>query len=145
MSLLSEMKSAPGSVRSRKRLGRGKGSGLGQTAGRGGKGQTARSGGRVRRGFEGGQMPMYRRMPKIGFNNIFEVKYEIVNISSLDKLTAGEVTPESLKKAGLIKSVLPVKILGQGTLTKALTVKANKFSEKAKQAIESAGGKIEVI
>jgi large subunit ribosomal protein L15 len=144
MSLLSEMKSAPGSVRARKRLGRGKGSGLGQTAGRGGKGQTARSGGKVRRGFEGGQMPMHRRMPKIGFNNIFEVKYEIVNVGSLDKLS-GEINPESLKKAGLIKSVLPVKILGQGTLKKALTVKANKFSEKAKQAIESAGGKTEVI
>lgn len=144
MSLLSQLKSAPGSVRNRRRLGRGKGSGLGQTAGRGGKGQTARSGGKVRRGFEGGQMPMHRRMPKVGFNNIFEMKYEIVNVGLLEKLD-GEITPASLKKAGLVKAVMPIKILGQGTLKKALTVKANKFSEKAKQIIESAGGKIEVI
>ena len=144
MSLLSSLAPKAGSKHYPKRLGRGRGSGLGQTAGKGHKGQLARTGGKVRRGFEGGQTPLHRRLPKFGFNNTdFETRYSIVNISQLDKLT-GTVTPETLKSAGLIHS-LPVKVLGNGKLTKALTVKANKFSSKAKAAIESAGGKVEVI
>lgn len=144
MSLLNNLKSVPGSTHYRKRLGRGRGSGLGQTAGRGGKGQTARSGGKVRRGFEGGQMPLYRRMPKVGFNNPFGTDYSIVNLKDLSGFSK-EVTPETLKEAGLIKGRLQVKVLGFGELKKALTVKAHKFSAKAKEAIETAGGKAEVI
>jgi large subunit ribosomal protein L15 len=145
MSLLSKLRIAKGSTQNRKRLGRGKGSGLGQTAGRGGKGQTARSGGKIRRGFEGGQMPLHRRMPKVGFNNKdFRVEYVEVNIASLNNFS-GEVTPELLKAAGLVKDRAPVKILAKGKLTKALTVKAHKFSEAAKKAIEAAGGKTELL
>jgi large subunit ribosomal protein L15 len=125
-------------------LGRGRGSGLGQTAGKGHKGQLARSGGKVRRGFEGGQTPLVRRMPKYGFSNVdFQTKYSVVNLSQLEKLT-GTVTPESLKEAGLVHH-FPVKILGNGKLSKNLTVKAHKFSNKAKSSIEAAGGKTEVI
>lgn len=144
MSLLSTLKPAEGSKHYQKRLGRGRGSGLGQTAGKGHKGQLARSGGKVRRGFEGGQTPLIRRLPKFGFNNTdFQTKYSVVNLSQLEKLT-GEVTPESLKAAGLVHK-FPVKILGNGKLTKGLTVKAHKFSDKAKSSIEAAGGKTEVI
>lgn len=143
MSLLSTLAPKPGAKHSQKRLGRGRGSGLGQTSGKGHKGQLARTGGKVRRGFEGGQTPLHRRLPKFGFNNIFAVEYSIVNLSQLDKLS-GEVTPESMKKAGLIHN-LNVKVLGNGKLTKALTVKANKFSKTAQAAIEAAGGKVEVI
>lgn len=145
MSLLSKLKVAKGSTHNQKRLGRGKGSGLGQTSGRGGKGQTARSGGKVRRGFEGGQMPLHRRMPKVGFNNKdFRTEYTEVNLSSLDKFS-GEVNPEALRSAGVVKDRNPVKILAKGKLSKALTVKAHKFSEAAKKAIEAAGGKTELV
>jgi len=144
MSLLSQLAPFEGATHYRKKLGRGRGSGLGQTAGKGIKGQLARTGGKVRRGFEGGQTPMSRRLPKFGFNNKdFQTKYSVVNISQLEKLS-GEVTPEKLKAAGIVHR-FPVKILGNGKLSKGLTVKAHKFSEKAKSAIEAAGGKTEVI
>lgn len=144
MSLLATLAPKAGSKHYQKRIGRGRGSGLGQTAGKGHKGQLARTGGKVRRGFEGGQTPLYRRLPKFGFNNKnFETVYDIVNLAQLEKL-AGTVTPESLKKSGVIHGDL-VKVLGQGKLTKALTVRAHKFSETAKKAIEAAGGKTEVI
>ena len=144
MSLLGQLSPRKGSKHGQKRLGRGRGSGLGQTSGRGGKGQTARSGGKIRRGFEGGQMPLYRRLPKVGFNNIFATKYEVVNLKQLAELS-GEVTPETLKSSGLVHGRMPVKVLATGKLNKALIVKAHKFSESAKLAIESAGGKAEVI
>lgn len=144
MSLLSQLQPAEGSKHYQKRLGRGRGSGLGQTSGKGHKGQLARSGGKVRRGFEGGQTPLVRRMPKYGFSNAdFATKYSVINLSQLEKLT-GEVTPETLKAAGLVHK-FPVKILGNGKLSKSLTVKAHKFSDKAKSSIEAAGGKTEVI
>lgn len=144
MSLLSQLAPQEGSKHYQKRLGRGRGSGLGQTSGKGHKGQLARSGGVSRRGFEGGQTPLIRRLPKFGFSNVnFETRYSIVNLSQLESLS-GEVTPESLIEAGVIYK-LPVKILGNGKLTKALTVKAQKFSDKAKASIEAAGGKTEVI
>lgn len=144
MSLLSQLGPKEGSTHYRKRVGRGIGSGLGGYSGKGGKGQTQRSGGSIRRGFEGGQTPLHRRLPKFGFKNTsFAIEHEIVNIGQLDKL-AGEVSPEALKKAGLIHGTR-VKILGKGELKKALTVKAHMFSETAKNAIEKAGGKIEVL
>jgi len=144
MSLLSQLAPNPGAKHYPKRLGRGRGSGLGQTAGKGNKGQLQRTGGKVRRGFEGGQTPLVRRLPKYGFSNVdFATRYSVVNLSQLEKLT-GTITPESLKEAGIVHK-FPVKILGNGKLTKALTVKAQKFSEKAKASIEAAGGKTEVI
>lgn len=144
MSLLATLAPKEGSTHYQKRLGRGRGSGLGQTAGKGHKGQLARSGGVSRRGFEGGQTPLMRRLPKFGFNNtMFETKYSVVNIESLSEMT-GEVTPETMKAAGLVK-IFPVKILGNGKLTKGLTVKAHKFSASAQKAIEAAGGKVEVV
>lgn len=144
MSLLSSLAPAPGSKHYQKRLGRGRGSGLGQTSGKGHKGQLARSGGKVRRGFEGGQSPLMRRLPKFGFSNTkFETKYSVVNLAALEALS-GTVTPESLKADGIVNK-FPVKILGFGKLTKSLTVKAHKFSNTAKAAIEAAGGKTEVI
>jgi len=143
MSLLSQLKKAPGSSRNMKRIGRG--GTRGQTSGKGDKGQKARTGGKIRRGFEGGQMPLHRRLPKFGFSNKdFETKYLIVNIGQLENF-ASEVTPEALKEAKLVKGRGLVKVLSKGKLTKALTVKAHKFSEKAKSAIEAAGGKVEVI
>ncbi len=144
MSLLSSLAPAPGSKHYQKRLGRGRGSGLGQTSGKGHKGQLARSGGKVRRGFEGGQSPLVRRLPKFGFSNVkFETKYSVLNLGDLEQMS-GVITPESLKASGVIKNG-PLKILAFGKLSKALTVKAHKFSAKAKSAIESAGGKAEVI
>lgn len=144
MSLLSQLRPARGAEKkATKRRGRGIGSGLGGTAGKGHKGQRARTGGKVRRGFEGGQMPLHRRLPKFGFTPISRVKYHIVNLSSLEKI-GGEITPELLKSEGVVHGV-PVKILGAGKLTKSVTVKAHKFSESAKKAIEAAGGKVEVI
>jgi large subunit ribosomal protein L15 len=144
MSLLSTLAPAPGSTHYQKRLGRGRGSGLGQTSGKGHKGQLARSGGKVRRGFEGGQSPLVRRLPKFGFSNVkFETKYSVVNLGDLEAMT-GVVTPESLKEAGVVKN-FPVKVLAFGKLTKPVTVKAHKFSNKAKALIEAAGGKTEVI
>lgn len=142
-----ELSPAPGSNQESYRKGRGAGSGNGKTAGKGHKGQKARSGGGVRPGFEGGQMPLQRRIPKRGFVNIFATHYTAINLSALDKFESGAVVDaEALKEAGIIKKELDgVKILGQGELTKALTVKAAKFSESAKQKIEAAGGKAEVI
>ena len=144
MSILSQLMPKRGSTGVTKRKGRGHATGQGGTAGKGHKGQKARAGGRVRWGFEGGQTPLMRRTPKSGFNNKnFETKYDVVNLASLEKLS-GEVNPESLKKAGLVSGGL-VKILGTGKLSKNLTVKAHKFSATAKEMIEKAGGKTEVI
>ena len=140
---------AEGSKTSAKRLGRGIGSGLGKTSGKGHKGQWARSGGGVRPGFEGGQMPLTRRVPKRGFNNHFKKVYAIVNLSQLNGYEAGSVVDfETLYLDGQIKEVknpIGLKVLGDGELTVALTVKANKFSKSAKEAIEKAGGTVEVI
>lgn len=136
-----------GGSKKTKRLGRGTATGQGKTAGRGQKGQKSRSGGGVRPGFEGGQMPLYRRIPKRGFTNIFAKEYAIVNIDSLEVFDNGtEVTPEKLKEAGIIKKELDgVKVLGNGELSKKLTVKASKFSKSAAEKIEANGGKVEVI
>lgn len=144
---LDELKPAEGSKFERKRIGRGIGSGTGKTSGKGHKGQNARSGGGVRPGFEGGQMPLYRRLPKRGFTNIFAKQYIAVNVSELERFENGtEVTAELLKEAGVISKIKDgVKILGRGELTKKLTVKVAKFSESAKEKIEKAGGKAEVI
>ena len=144
---LHDLTAAPGSVQERKRIGRGQGSGQGKTAGKGHKGQKARAGHGMRPGFEGGQMPLARRLPKRGFNNIFGTTYAPVNVSALEKFEDGaEVTAESLREAGIVKNALDgVKILGNGTLTKKLTVKAAAFSASAKEKIEAAGGKAEVI
>jgi large subunit ribosomal protein L15 len=144
---LHELSPAPGSVKDVKRIGRGHGSGNGKTAGKGHKGQNARSGGGVRPGFEGGQMPLQRRIPKRGFNNIFATKYATVNVSSLEVFKEGTVVDAELLKAqGIIKKELDgVKILGNGDLTKNLTVKAAAFSASAKEKIEKAGGKAEVM
>ena len=130
----------------RKRVGRGIGSGLGKTSGRGHKGQKARSGGGVRRGFEGGQTPLYRRLPKRGFNNIYAKTYTEVTLTMLNKSKTEEVTAESLIKDGIIsKKNDGIVILGTGKLDKKLTVKANRFTNSAAKAIEAAGGKAEVI
>ena len=144
---LNELKPAVGSVTEVKRKGRGAGTGNGKTAGRGHKGQNARSGGGVRPGFEGGQMPLYRRLPKVGFTNIFAKKYVEINVSELNKFEAGtEVTAELLKETGVISKILDgVVVLGRGDLDKKLTVKAARFSASAKEKIEAAGGKAEVI
>ena len=142
-----ELTPAADSNKAVKRIGRGHGSGNGKTAGKGHKGQNARSGGGVRIGFEGGQMPLARRIPKRGFNNIFATKYAIVNVSDLNKFKDGTVVDaELLKASGLIKKAYDgVKILGNGELTSQLTVKAAKFSQSAIEKIEKAGGKAEVM
>ena len=142
-----ELTPAPDSNKAVKRIGRGHGSGNGKTAGKGHKGQNARSGGGVRIGFEGGQMPLARRIPKRGFNNIFATKYSTVNVSDLDKFVDGTVVDaELLAASGLVKNTANgVKILGNGELTKNLTVKASAFSASAKEKIEKAGGKAEVM
>lgn len=142
---LHELKPAEGSRQVRNRVGRGTSSGNGKTAGRGQKGQKAR--GKVRLGFEGGQMPLFRRMPKRGFKNINRKEYAIVNLETLNKFEDGvEVTPALLVESGIIKDEKDgIKVLGNGTLNKQLTVKASKFSASAKEAIESKGGKAEVI
>lgn len=143
--ILSQLKPKAGSTHSRKRVGRGDGSGLGGTAGKGHKGQKARTGGRVRRGFEGGQSPLVRRLPKFGFTNVeFATKYEIIN---LDELSAygKDISPEVLVEKGRIHPKALLKVLGNGKLDKPVNVKAHKFSESAKAAIEKAGGKVEVI
>lgn len=144
---LHELKPAAGSRTPRRRVGRGLGSGMGKTSTRGHKGQWSRAGGGVRPGFEGGQMPITRRMPKVGFINIFKKEFSLVNVKFLECFEAGtEVTPELMYQEGLVKKLqLPVKILGDGELTKALTVKAHKFSATAAEKIEKAGGKAEVI
>lgn len=144
---LHELTSAPGSRKSSKRVGRGTGSGMGKTSTRGHKGQNARSGGGVRPGFEGGQNPLYRRLPKRGFNNRFRTEYAVVNVEDLNKFAAGtEVTPELLMESGIVKNPLDgIKILGNGEITVQLNVKANKFSQSAVEKIQAAGGKTEVI
>lgn len=145
---LHELSPAPGSKKTRKRVGRGIGSGLGKTSGRGHKGQKARSGGGVRPGFEGGQTPLYRRLPKRGFTNApFKTELVEVNVSKLNKFEAGTiVTPEKLVEAKIIKTIKDgVKILGQGDITVAITVQAQGFSASAKEKIEAAGGKAEVV
>ena len=144
---LDELKPAEGSTFERQRVGRGIGSGTGKTSGKGHKGQNARSGGGVRPGFEGGQMPLYRRLPKRGFTNIFAKEYVAVNVSELERFEDGtEVTAELLKESGVISKVKDgVKILGRGEITKKLTVKVAKFSKSAQEKIEKVGGKAEVI
>jgi large subunit ribosomal protein L15 len=144
---LNDLAPAVGSVKEGKRKGRGMGSGLGKTAGRGHKGQWARSGGGVRPGFEGGQMPLYRRLPARGFNNKFATVYSTVNVSALETFENDTVvTEETLLEAGIVKKLNDgIKILGNGELTKKLTVQASAFSQTAKEKIESAGGKVEVI
>ena len=139
---LSELKSAPGSRKSRKRVGRGTGSGTGKTSGRGQKGQKSRSGGNPHPWFEGGQMPLYRRLPKRGFTNIFRKEYEIVNLAQLAGLEMkNPITPEIMKEKGMIRKIGSVKILGNGELSGAVTVHAQKFSRSAMDKIEKSGGK----
>ncbi|WP_332696622.1 50S ribosomal protein L15 [Halalkalibacter lacteus] len=144
---LHELKPAEGSRKVRNRVGRGIGSGNGKTSGRGHKGQNSRSGGGVRPGFEGGQNPLYRRLPKRGFTNPTRKEFTVVNLETLNRFDAGtEVTPELLIESGTVKNVkFGIKILGNGKLEKNLTVKAHKFSATAVEAIEAAGGKTEVI
>ncbi|HEY4566943.1 50S ribosomal protein L15 [Planococcaceae bacterium Storch 2/2-2] len=144
---LHELQSSTGSRKVRKRVGRGYGSGLGKTSGRGHKGQKARSGGGTRLGFEGGQTPLFQRLPKRGFTNINRKDYTVVNIETLNQFDEGtEVTPELLIELGVVsKERSGIKILGNGELTKKLTVKAHKFSASAKEAIEKAGGQAEVV
>ncbi|AKS37133.1 50S ribosomal protein L15 [Anoxybacillus gonensis] len=144
---LHELQPAPGSRKERNRVGRGIGSGNGKTSGRGHKGQNARSGGGVRIGFEGGQTPLFRRLPKRGFTNIHRKEYAIVNLEVLNRFEDGtEVTPELLLETGVVSKLKAgIKVLGDGELTKKLTVKAHKFSASAKEAIEAAGGTTEVI
>lgn len=141
---LHDLQPAAGSKRARKRIGRGRGSGTGKTAGRGHKGQKSRSGYRRRAGFEGGQMPLIRRVPKRGFHNLFRRQYSVVNLVQLADMS-GEVTPESLAEAGLVRDDARVKILGDGELGAALTVRAHKFSRSAREKIEAAGGNCEEI
>ncbi len=141
---LHELTPAKGSRKARRRVGRGPGSGLGKTAGRGHKGQRSRSGFSRRLGFEGGQMPLVRRVPKRGFTNIFRTEYAVVNVGRLSQLD-GEVTPERLVEIGWTKKGEKVKILGQGDIEASLTVKAHKFSQTAREKIEKAGGSCEVI
>ena len=144
---LHELKAVPGATKNPKRKGRGHATGQGTTSGRGMNGQKSRSGGGVRLGFEGGQMPLYRRLPKRGFTNIWGTTYTIVNVDDLNKFEAGTVVDEALlKEAGIVKQVKDgIKVLGEGTVNVALTVKADKFSKTAVEKIEAAGGKAEVI
>ncbi len=144
---LHEIKPAEGSRTAPKRVGRGIGSGLGKTSGRGQKGQKARSGASIRRGFEGGQMPLFQRLPKRGFTNKFRREWAEVNVETLNRFPSGTVvTPELLQDAGIVKSLKSgVKILGKGELQKELTVKAHRFSTQAREKIEHAGGQVEVI
>ena len=145
---LHELRPSEGAFKTSKRVGRGVGSGLGKTSGKGHKGQNARSGGGVRPGFEGGQLPLFRRLPKRGFSNaMFKIRYATINLSDLEKFEEGAVvTPELLKEMGIIKNQLAgIKVLGNGELTKKVTVKAAKFSKTAVEKIEKIGGKAEVI
>ena len=144
---LHELAPAPGSKKVRTRVGRGLGSGLGKTSGKGHKGQKARAGGGVRPGFEGGQKPLYLRLPKRGFTNIFAKEYSEINVAELNRFDNGAVVDlEALVEAGVVKKVLDgLRILGNGELTKALTVKANGFTKSAAEKIQAAGGTVEVI
>ncbi len=141
---LHELSPAPGSRHKKKRVGRGPGSGLGKTAGRGHKGQRSRSGYSQRIGFEGGQMPLIRRVPKRGFTNIFRKEYSVVNLDRLAELGA-DITPEVLVEKGLARKGMPIKVLGRGEVSKKLNVTAHKFSKTAREKIEAAGGKCEVV
>jgi len=144
---LNNLKPAPGSKFNRKRVGRGPGSGNGKTAGRGNKGAQSRSGYSYKRGFEGGQMPLHRRVPKRGFTNVFRTEYEVVNLDQIEaRFDAGAtVSPETLRAAGLVNSRQPVKVLARGEVTKALTVQAHKFSGKAAEKIAAVGGTAQAI
>ncbi len=143
---LSDLSPKQGSTKRKKRVGRGVGSGHGKTSCRGHKGQKARTGGGTRVGFEGGQMPLQRRLPKRGFNNIFRKEYAITNLKELNNLSETIITPEILLEKGLIKDIKDgVKILGEGEIKNAITVKANAFSESAKEKIIKAGGSVEII
>lgn len=145
---LHELRAVPGAKKAPKRKGRGTATGQGKTAGRGMNGQNSRSGGGTRPGFEGGQMPLYRRIPKRGFTNIWRTEYSILNVDDLNRFEAGAViTPDMLKEAGLVKQMKNggIKILGNGELEKNITIQAHKFSKSAIEKIESAGGKAEVI
>jgi large subunit ribosomal protein L15 len=148
---LHELSPAKGSKHSKKRVGRGPGSGLGKTAGKGEKGQKSRSGYARRPGFEGGQMPLLRRVPKRGFTNIWTVEFAVINVSDLAAMsdgsdaTEGAITPEILAERGLVRGGRPVKVLGNGELSKALTVSAHKFSGSARAKIEAAGGRCEEL
>lgn len=143
---LHTLKPPAGSRKNPKRLGRGTGSGTGKTSGRGHKGAGQRSGYSRKFGHEGGQMPLFRRLPKRGFANVFRREYQVVNVSDLERLEAGEITVQTLKDAGLIKKIKqPVKLLGNGETDKAFTIRVNAFSKSALQKIEAAGGKAEVI
>jgi large subunit ribosomal protein L15 len=143
---LSNLRAPRKANENKKRVGRGMGSGMGKTSTRGHKGQGSRSGSSLMRGFEGGQMPLHRRLPKRGFTNIFKTEYEVVNLERLAGLNESEITPDVLRKAGVVtsKNTL-VKVLGQGELSKALTVHAHKFSKSAQEKIEKAGGKVVVV
>jgi len=145
--MLDRLKAPKGANQKKTRRGRGEGSGLGKTSGRGGKGQTARSGGSIKPGFEGGQMPLQRKLPKSGFTNVFRTAYQVVNIGAIAKaFKAGEtVDPAAILDRGLIKRKMLVKILGEGEITAAVTVKANSFSKSAIDKIKAAGGVAEVI
>ena len=142
---LSNVRAPKKASENRKRVGRGMGSGMGKTSARGHKGQRSRSGSRMMRGFEGGQMPLHRRMPKRGFTNIFRKEYSIVNLEALAALGETTINPDVLRKAGVIKTKHPVKILGDGELKVAITVHAHKFSKSAQEKITKAGGKVEVL
>ena len=143
---LSNLRAPRKASENKKRVGRGMGSGMGKTSTRGHKGQRSRSGSRIMRGFEGGQMPLHRRLPKRGFTNIFKTEYEVVNLKRLGGLGESEITPEVLRKAGVVSSRHTlVKVLGQGELSSAITVHAHKFSKSAREKIEKAGGKVEVV
>ena len=147
--MLSQLKPPAGAVKKRRRVGRGPGSGLGKTAGRGHKGQHSRSGGGVRPGFEGGQMPLQRRLPKRGFTNIFRKQFEIINVGDLERYAVdGVISVEILQNQRQLSTKnigAGLKVLGNGEITTALTVKAHRFSQSARQKIEAAGGKVEVI
>ena len=142
---LSNIRAPKKATEKRKRVGRGMGSGMGKTSTRGHKGQRSRTGSRMIRGFEGGQMPLHRRMPKRGFTNIFRKEYNIVSLERLAELGETTITPDVLRKAGVIKTKHPVKILGDGELKSAITVSAHKFSKSAQEKITKAGGKVEVL
>jgi large subunit ribosomal protein L15 len=142
---LSTIRAPRKAAEKRKRVGRGMGSGMGKTSTRGHKGQWSRSGARLLRGFEGGQMPLHRRIPKRGFTNVFREEYAVVNLDRLEAVGESEITPESLRKAGVVRTKKKIKILGTGELKSALTVKAHKFSQTAQDKITKAGGKFEVL
>jgi large subunit ribosomal protein L15 len=142
---LSNVRAPKKAAENKKRVGRGMGSGMGKTSTRGHKGQRSRSGSRMMRGFEGGQMPLHRRMPKRGFTNIFRQEYNIVNLDRLAALGQDMITPDVLRKSGVISTKHPVKVLGNGELSSAITVHAHKFSKSAQEKITKAGGKFEVL